>query len=260
MDIFIDQYRPNAVYGDPFAADVIFLMLGEGPSDGVQVNPTTGTLLLDEVSNALQGLGNSPFLSGATVSASVSGMPFGSSWIRHPGGLTSNNFIACTLPANYHPRNGPHTWDGFFQLDSLTDTVCLFGDDSNFGGAPWNHYCTVGTNGSIGWNIRTGTDVSGTSTSIVTAAGVVTAGVPFHVEVWGDGAGNIGLAVDGIITTSTLVASNTAIASFLVGCQNRYVGGFSRVMTGYSKCFRLTGAVRHTANFSPPISLDEYAL
>lgn len=260
MDIFIDQYRPNAVYGDPFAADVIFLMLGEGPSDGVQVNPATGTLLLDEVSNALQGLGNSPFLSGATVSASVSGMPFGSSWIRHPGGQDSNNFIGCALPNFYHPRNNAMTWDGWFQVDDLSRQHTLFADDSSFGGGTWNMVVFTDTTGFFGASIRTGTTVSGTTTSLSFPGGV-SANTPFHVELWGDGAGNWGLALDGVMKTGTIIASSTANSSFLLGCQNPYFSGsFKRVMKGYSKGFRITAAVRHTGNFTPPVSLDEYAL
>ncbi len=259
QNLFLLRNRVPPIF-DPFWADVIFLMLGEGAGDGVQVNPTTGTITLDTISGFRQGLGNAPFLAGATVSASVVGMPFGSSWIRHPGGLTSNNFIGCVTPGlPFHPRIGiPYTWDGWFQVDSLADTVCLFGDDSNFGGAPWNQYCLVGVAGSVGWNIRTGIEFSGTSMAIVSAAGAVTPNVPFHVECYGDGFGNVGLAVNGIMTNSVCPASDRAGAALLLGCQNRYIGGFERVMTGYSKCFRITQAVRHTADFTPPDALALY--
>lgn len=260
MDIFIDQYRPNAAVGDPFAADVIFLMLGEGPSDGVQVNPTTGTLLYDEIGAQLQNLGNAPFTLGATVSASVSGMPFGSSWIRHPGGEDSNNFIGCTLPGFFHPRNDVITWDGWFQVDDLSRVHTLFSDDSSFGGSPWNINVFTNTTGFFAASIRTGITSSGTTTSLSFPGGV-TANVPFHVELWGDASGNWGLALDGVMKTGSIIASDTATSSFLLGCQNPYFSGtFKRVLAGYSKCFRMTTAVRHTGNFTPPISLDEYAL
>lgn len=265
MDIFIDQHRTGGGYpgGDPFAADVIFLMLGEGPTDGTQVNPTTGTLTKDEVSGILQGLGNTPFDIGSTVSASTSGMPFGSSWIRFPGGVSSNNFIGIGGVPYLHPRTAPLCIDGWFQLDSLSDTVCLAGDDSAFGGGHWNWTLIAGTSGVVQFQVRTGAVLSGAVSSVTT--GSITPGVPFHVEAWGDGAGTIGLAFNGVqAATVSCPAStiDTSAGSLLIGAQNHYVAfpTFTRVLTGYMKCARGTAAVRHTVDFTPPSSLDEYAL
>jgi len=248
--------------GDPFAAFVRFLMLAEGPTDGTLTNPvTTGTLTKDEVSGNRMGLGNAPYTIGSTVSASTSGMPFGTSWIRHPGGRDSDNFIGCVLPGLYHPRQTTMTWDGWFQVDNLTDTVCLFGDDSSFGGAPYNFFVAVGAAGQVGFNIRTGIVSSGTAMNLSTPGSLVTPNVPFHVEVWGDAAGNIGVAVDGAMTTGSCVASDIGTSSFLLGCQNPYFAGSAkRVLTGYSKCMRITEAVRHTGDFTPPASLLAYRL
>lgn len=260
MDIFLNQHRNGTHYhgGDPFFSDVIFLMLGEGPTDGTQVNPTTGTLLRDEIGNRLQSLGNPPFTTGSTVSASTSGMPFGSSWIRHPGGVDSNNFIGCQLPNFYHPRNNAMTWDGWFQVDDLSRQHTLFSDDSSFGGSPCNMNVFTDTSGFFGASIRTGTTISGTTTSL-SFPGSITANTPFHVELWGDATGNWGLALNGVMTTGTIIASSTANSAFLLGCQNPYFPGlFKRVLQGYSKCFRITAAVRHTGNFTPPSTLAEY--
>ena len=259
------QVRPNSgdllapVEGDPFWDDVLYLLLGEGPTDGVQVNPTTGTIVKDEISGLNQGLGNFPFLAGATVSASTSGMPFGNSWIRFPGNEDSNNFIGCSL-GPFHPRNNVMTWDSWFQVDDISRVHVLFADDSNFGGQPFNIIVGVyPPGGDLYAAVRTGDDSpAGPSTYLFFLAGV-TPNVPFHVEMWGDAAGNWGLALNGVMKTGTVAASDTAGASLLIGCQNPYfAGGYKRVLKGYMKCFRLTAAVRHTASFDPPAVLRTY--
>lgn len=257
----------QATYGppakDPFAASVLFLLRGEGPTDGVQVNPPTGTLLKDEVSGNLMGLGNAPFTTGSTVSASTVGMPFGNSWIRMPGGLTSHNMVGISGYSNRHPPTEVFCYDCWYQLDYLDNNVqALLSDDTAFGGGNWNiniDCVDIGSGGYVNFSmIRWGVGVH----SVASAPGSISAGVPFHLEAWGDGAGNVGIAINGVQVTNVAPASVKCpnASGLLIGAQNHWVGGYSRVMTGYFKCARMTAAVRHTGNFTPPSSLAAYKL
>lgn len=262
MDIFIDQHRTGGGYpgGDPFAADVEFLFLGEGPTDGTQTNPVSGTLTKNEVTGILQAIGDPPFTAGNLV-ASTSGMPFGSSWIRHPGGITSRNFYTGPLSTYKHPLVNPFCFDGYFKLDALVDTVCLFGDDSVFGGGHYNHILTVSSTGVLFFQTHYGV---GRTARGIYGPSSVSAATTFHVEVWGDGVNTFGMALNGIQSTPVTTASsgnlNTLAGSSYIGSRNHYVSSYEDTITGYSKCTRFTNAVRHTTDFTPPASLAEYAL
>lgn len=244
--------------GDRFYHKVRFLLLGEGT--GVVVNPPTGTLTKDEISGALEGLGNPWSVAGATVSASLVGMPFGTSWIRFPGGSSSNNCISISGVPNWHPAVGEFCFDGWYQLDGLSGTQVLASDDSEFGGGNWNWILSVTSDGVVGLDMKVQPSAA---YGIASPIGAVVPGRPFHVEAWGDGTGRVGLFVDGknlvegICPATTL---NPIASSLIMGAQNHFVSHplFARVLTGYAKGLRFTEAVRHRKAFKPPKTLRQY--
>jgi len=242
--------------GDPFYNKVRFLLLGEGT--GVVVNPPVGTLTKDEISGNLEALGNDPWLVGATVSADLVDMPFGTSWIRFPGGIASANFIGITGVPNWHPAVEPFCFDGWYQLDDLLEVQCLAGDDSAFGGGNWNWYINAGGSSYVSFSMKV---QPASAYSITSPVGSIVAGRPFHVEAWGDGTGRVGLIVDGKHVVEGIcppTSKNPISSSLLMGAQNHWVGTYSRVMTGYAKGLRFTEAVRHRKAFKPPTTLRQY--
>lgn len=262
MDIFIDQYRHTGSGGDPYASYVRFLLLGEGPSDGTIVNPVTGTILRDEVPMTNANLGESPHNIGSTITASTTGHPFGDSWIRMPGGDTSDNFIAVPGGHNYHPAARPFCYDCWYQLDTLAVNQALAGDESSFSAIYWNWLLLWWFDG-LQFLIKTNAGTYWLSCAIGSTG--ISAGTPFHVEVSGDGAGNLYMFINGVLkATGTAPASTeygpSLASSLLIGCQNPNYLSNRKTMTGYVKCSRFTEYLRHTTDFTPPSTLAEYAL
>lgn len=244
--------------GDPLYNKVRFLLLGEGT--GVVVNPPTGTLTKDEISGNLEGLGTPWSVLGATVSADLAGMPFGTSWIRFPGGPSSTNVIGISGVPNWHPRVDQFCFDGYYRLDGLSDVQTLASDDTEFGGGNWNWTLSASADGSVTFAMKV---QPASAYSVSLPPGTVVPARTFHVEAWGDGAGRVGLIVDGKHLVEGIcppTAKNPIASSLLMGGQNHFVAfpTFARVITGHGKALRFTEAVRHRKTFKPPTSLRQY--
>lgn len=246
--------------GDPFYDDLIYLFMAQGSTA-----PPGGTMLFDEISETDAQIGETPFIPGM-IGVDLANKPLGDSSLVFPGNVTSNNYISFNPPArgNVHPAVEAISWDAWFNPEVGGIVQALVSDDTVFGSAHWNWYIVRGIGGLIGLAtsiVASPTDVPSGSDSAVSTS-VVPLNTWTHVAIDSDGLGNVWLYINGVLE-DTMVCSPTFLSSIesptYFGCQNKFVFGFDRVLTGRMKCMRLTGRMRWGGvAFTPPASVAEY--